>query len=184
MIFSRFLPLNFSTESIKVYSKSENVGKTLYIMNDATAPVLQAHHFGSNDSVQWLFNLTSFSGPSIEAIQNYFSNFGPLDLNSHMYALTALGNKSILFEVYKTQPNANMTISQLCRVLNDLNRTEEINRDSIWQRRTNLTGLKLKVGFIEGSLLVSTSTGVIIPDPKIYFTCMPKLPEFCEVACI
>jgi hypothetical protein len=166
------LPLQFSNESMNVYRKSENVGKTLFIINDATQVLKANHHLASDESVQLLFNLAVFSGQSIDVIQNYFSNFEQLNMNSHIYGLTELGNKILLSEVYKTHPNADMTISKLCSLTNDLNKTEGINRDSIWKRRKNLTGLKLKVGFIEGSMLVTSSPGVIISQKYKYCLCV------------
>ena len=65
----------------------------------------------------WIFNLDDISEPSIDAVQSYFRSFKHMDLNSHIYALTAIGNMSFLFEVYKTHSSANMTISQLCKFI-------------------------------------------------------------------
>ena len=109
----------------------------------------------------WIFNLDDISEPSIDAVQSYFRSFKHMDLNSHIYALTAIGNMSFLFEVYKTHSSANMTISQLCKFNRDFNKAEQINRNQIWIRRKNLTGIMLKVGIMDGSSFITINNGVI-----------------------
>ena len=147
-----FLLSTFSDESTtKFLQKPKYIGNSLFFVNDLT----QALRDNKFDSDHWIFDFNIIAEPSNNVIQSYFSNFIHLDLNLHIYALTANGNKNTLFEVYKTHPSANLTISQVCTVDRNLNKADQISTDYIRKRGNNLNGVRLKVGFIAASPLVS-----------------------------
>jgi len=101
-----------------------------------------------------------------EKIRKYFTLFDHLDLKSRVYVLAERENHIFLFEVYKSHFNANLTVTQLCKMDRVSNTIEYLNPDIIWGRRKKLNGLTLKVGLMEDNILMYDGNKVI----TLYFT--------------
>lgn len=101
-----------------------------------------------------------------EKIRKYFTLFDRLDLKSRVYVLAERENHIFLFEVYKSHFNANLTVTQLCKMDRVSNTIEYLNPDIIWGRRKKLNGVTLKVGLMEDNILMYDGNKVI----TLYFT--------------
>ena len=101
----------------------------------------------------WLFsfnlNATDWTDDSITLIDEYFTGFQNISLNSRIYVLTEnINNSFYLFEVYRKMTGMNLTIELLCKQDESGNEMVHLNRKGIWTRRKNLTGAHLKIGYI------------------------------------
>jgi len=88
-----------------------------------------------------------------EAIINYFDNISNILLPSEVYVLTSIDNDTYqVFEVYRRSPTLKMTVIMVCQIAN--NKTEYLNKNPIWTRRKDLSGIHFQIGCIKNNKLV------------------------------
>jgi hypothetical protein len=82
----------------------------------------------------------------MDTINRYFQGFVGLNIKTRIYVVAFSNEKTQMFEVYKKDPNLDVTIQLLCK-LNGL-LPKYVNQDDIWTRRKNLTGVNFRVGYV------------------------------------
>ncbi len=148
----------------------EEIGEALIIVNDSTTHQDMLINYTATG--QWLFisNIINDSSNDLmtEKIRKYFTLFDRLDLKSRVYVLAERENHIFLFEVYKSHFNANLTVTQLCKMDRVSNTIEYLNPDIIWGRRKKLNGLTLKVGLMEDNILKYDENKVITSELFVF----------------
>ena len=117
----------------------------------------------------WLFEFFFESTTTQELLQlgisNYFRNFGNILLLSEVYVLTSFNDSFQVFEVYRKSPIFNTTVMMLCQITN--NKTDYLNKNEIWTRRKDLSGVHFSIGCIKYYPLVFKKNEV--GNKKLHF---------------
>ena len=101
----------------------------------------------------WLFTFFHNDSNSIHIltslIDEYFRSFQNISLNSHVYVITTDIHYSMyVFEVYRKMQGLELTIELLCLQNKLSHNIMHFNKNGIWIRRKNLTGVHLRIGYI------------------------------------
>ncbi len=112
----------------------------------------------------WLFEFSFEYTNTQEGLQsviiNHFNNFSNILLLSEIYVLTSFNNTFQVFEVYRKSTTSNMTVMLLCQITK--NETIFLNKNEIWTRRKDLSGVHFYIGCIKYFPLVFKSDEVIV----------------------
>jgi hypothetical protein len=81
------------------------------------------------------------------SVHNVFQSFQNISLRSRIYAITT-GVQIQMFEVYKKTSAANLTVDLVCRINEKENKIEYLNKNEIWTRRRNLSGVHFRIGYV------------------------------------
>lgn len=99
----------------------------------------------------WLFEFSSETTHTEEmllsSIRNYFNNFNNIFLLSEIYVLASINDSFKVFEVYRKSPKFSITVMMLCQLTKD--KIQYINKNEIWTRRKDLSGIHFSVGCIK-----------------------------------
>ena len=101
----------------------------------------------------WLFQFqfkVNYSKQFVHSsLQKYLIIFPKITLKSKIYVLAIMPSERRLFEVYRKMIGMELTIAELCKCErnNEHENLEINNRNQIWTRRKNLTGVHLKVAY-------------------------------------
>jgi hypothetical protein len=115
----------------------------------------QTHQFASkivgSGTANWLFLFTSLNVSEFfltSYVSEYFKSFHKIALDSSIYILIDTKNYVFLYEVYRKMPNANVTVSLLCKFNQISNNVEFFFGNNVLFRRRDLTGVHLKIGYL------------------------------------
>ena len=84
---------------------------------------------------------------SVNKVFENHQSFQNINLKSKIYAIT-MGEQLQMFEVYRKKPAANLTVDLVCRINQKGNKIEYLNRNEIWTRRKNLSGVHFRIGYV------------------------------------
>ena len=109
----------------------------------------------------WVFIINETRlGDVRQPIREYFTDFSKLSLKSTVYSLVITDGKQLLFEVYRATPYSQLTMTLICQLDSQSQKIEFLNKKPIYERRTNLTGVHLRVGVMMDNVLISSDTKV------------------------
>ncbi len=138
------------------YNESSSDGNALIGQNQLNVILepLKTQQFVSKISgssiVSWLFVFhfnMNVSEPFLKSfLSNYFKSFTKIALNSRIY-IFCYSEMVLMFEVFRKMPDLNMTISHLCSFNQTSNAVVFLNKNDVWVRRKDLTGIHLKIGY-------------------------------------
>ena len=131
-------------------------------------------HLGVEGTIwllEFVFESTTTQKMLKAAISSYFDNFSNILLSSEVYVLAAIGNYTFqVFEIYRKSPTLNVIVMPMCEITN--NKTEYLNKNQIWTRRKDLSGVHFQIGCIKNNLLVYKNNEV--PIYSFHFVLMIK----------
>jgi hypothetical protein len=84
---------------------------------------------------------------SIKSIIENLQSFQNINLKSKIYIFT-MGEQTQVFETYRKKPDSNLTLDLICRINEKENKIEYLNKNEIWTRRKNLTGVHFRIGYV------------------------------------
>jgi hypothetical protein len=110
---------------------------------------------------EFFFDSTTTQKMLQSAVRVYFDNLNNISLSSEVYVLTSFGNNTFqVYEIYKKSPTLNLTVMQLCQITNNMIKYREKNQ--IWTRRKDLSGVHFRIGSIKNHQLVYRNNEVVI----------------------
>ena len=123
-----------------------------------------------NDTV-WLLTFKYETNDSdstiLSTINEYFQTFAGLNIKTRIYVIASSNEKTQMFEVYKKGPNSDITIQLLCKLNGQT--AEYVNKDDIWTRRKNLTGINFRVGFVPNNIFFQNHSNEVNKLKKTIF---------------
>ncbi len=84
---------------------------------------------------------------SIKSIIENLQSFQNINLKSKIYIFT-MGEQTQVFETYRKKPDVTLTLDLICRINEKENKIEYLNKNEIWTRRKNLTGVHFRIGYV------------------------------------